>query len=85
MSQLRRRDLVSDTANQLIDAAIDSVVCSSVDFNRLFDRVLDASMNDGFRVEIPKEKDLPSTDRKPMSYGASLVLVHYDDHLGLAH
>ncbi len=78
-------NLTSDGSNELIDASIDPFVCSLEHLRRLLDGVLDAAGVDRLRVEVAKNTDLPSTDRKACPDGAVLVLVHHDNQLGLSH
>ncbi len=82
-SNVAAGNLTSDGSNELIDASIDPLVCSLEYLLRLLDGVLDASGDDGLRVEIAEHTNLPSTDRKAFLDGASLVLVHHEDQLGL--
>ncbi len=77
----RAGNLFRDGLNELIDASIDSLVRSLVDFDRLFDGIFNSSIKDRVRVEIAKHADLPSADRKSGSDGSGLVLVHHDDQI----
>ena len=77
-------NLTSDGSNELIDASIDPLVRSLEHLRRLLDGVLDATGDDGLRVEIAEHTDLSSTDGKAMAYGPGLLLVHHDDQLGLS-
>ena len=80
----RPGNLFRDGSNELIDASIDSLVRSSVDFDRLFDGIFNSSMKDRVRVEIAKHADMFPTDPKSRVDGTRLLLVHHDDQLGLS-
>ena len=77
-------NLTSDGSNELIDASIDPLVRSLEHLRRLLNGVLDATGDDGLRVEIAEHTDLPSTDRKAFPDGPGLMLIHHDDQLGLS-
>ena len=77
----RPGNLFRDGSNELIDASIDSLVRSLVDFDRLFDRIFNSSRRDRIRVEFAKQADIPSADWKSGLDGSGLVLVHHDDQI----
>ena len=80
----RAGNLSRDGSNELIDASIDSLVRSLVDFDRLFYGIFNSSMKDRVRVEIAKQADPPAPDRKSGLDGSGLVLVHHDDQISFA-
>ena len=77
----RPGNLFRDGSNELIDASIDALVRSLVDFDRLFDGIFNSSMRDRVRVEIAKHADIPSPDWKSGLDGSGLVPVHHDDQI----